>query len=132
MNSTIGIWATRGRLVAVEVDASERPVRVIVAARTDAARHRLVEHAASTQAEVVVTDLLLQEDTIGPVIIEHRVPLWIVPPGLIDAVIRAATPRARAPKAHAILLARLVREPVLYGHIRRVPPRADDRQLRLF
>ena len=132
MNSTLGIWASRSHLVAVGIDDSERPVRAIVAARSDEARRRLVEHAISVEAEVVVTEPLLEEDAIGQLLIERRVPLWIVPPGIVLAVLRATMHRARGPRAYAALLARLVREPELYAHLRRIPPRTDERQLRLF
>lgn len=133
MTSTIGIWPSRSRLIAVEISgASDAHARVIVTARAEAARRRLAEHALSVRAEVVITDTLLEQDPFASLVVEHGVPLWIVPDDIVAAIIRAVTQRVHGPKAHATILARLVFEPLLHAHLRRIPPRTDDHQLRLF
>lgn len=132
MSMTIALWPSRHRLVVVELGhASDAHGRTIAVARTDAARGRLVLHACATRAEVVLTDALLEEDSVGAQLVLQAVPLWVVPDSIVGAIIRAAKRRLRGPRAHAEILARLPGEPSLQALLRRIPPRADGRQMRM-
>jgi len=104
---------------------------VVRLARSDDGRRMLIDVLAETGAELVLAAEQLRQDPVTGVL-RNRVPaIWLVPPQLVAAV-RAAT-GARAPTASRLAgaLAAMPALPGLRGHLRRLLPVADSRQLAL-
>ena len=129
--TTCGLCITP-RLFVTRVRENDGTVAAVVRlARSDDGRRMMVDLVAGTGAELVLAAEQLRQD---PVILALRnvVPaVWLVPSELVAAV-RAAT-GLRPPTASRLAgaLAAMPALPGVRGHLRRLLPAVDSRQLAL-
>jgi len=132
--TSCGLWLYRKKLVAVVVDDDGRASPPLAADLTDDARWGLLEHLDAVHGldcELVLPEELIKVDRIGRLACDRGVETWVAPQRLIDAIRAAAGLATGPPSRTAAMIARLLLVPALRGHLRRLVPPADHRQLPL-
>ena len=128
---TCGLWAgTRG--LAAAVVAPDGRVRTVRVPRTDDAREGLVAYlVAAGVADVILTDTLIREDSIGHIAMASGLTVWTASRALVEPLRQAAGISAGRASAIAAVVARLQRIPHYRGQLRRLALQDPGRQLRL-
>lgn len=129
--SACGVWLGHRGLAAVFADGSGRVRLAITVARTDDARWGLAHLLAALGADLVIEEALLPADPIAFVAQRVGVRVWVAGPPLVGSLRCAAGITRGPPRASAALLARLPASPWLRGHLRRLEPADDPRQIPL-
>jgi hypothetical protein len=132
--ATCAIWPGRRGLVAVVVDEDGRPSSRTVVARTEEACWALLCETDATTGldwELVLPDWLARSAGIAQLALARGVAVWVVPSQLAEAVRIIGHLGTGPPARIAAALARIPLAPVLRGHLRRLEPPSDKRQLPL-
>jgi hypothetical protein len=104
---------------------------VVRLARSDDGRHMLVDVVAGTGAELVLAAEQLRQDPVIDVLRNLVPAIWLVPPQLLAAVHAATGSRPPTASRLAGALAHMPALPEVRGHLRRLLPVVDSRQLAL-
>jgi hypothetical protein len=126
--TSCGIWLSRKRLVAVVVDDDGRAAPALFAATDDEGRWALLEHIDGVHGldcELVLSEDLLQADTLSRLALERGHELWAAPQRLVEAIRRVAGLATGPPARTAAMIARLALVP---GYLRHIDRRHYDRR----
>jgi hypothetical protein len=100
-------------------------------ARSDDGRQMLVHLIAGTGAQLVLAADQLRQDPVIHALRKTVATIWLVPPELVAAVCAATGSRPPTPSRLAGALAAMPALPGVRGHLRRLLPVVDSRQLAL-
>lgn len=127
-----GLWLAPRSLVAVTVDQDGRASPAHPAALDNDARWGLLQYIDAVyggDCELVLPEELARVDSIAHFALKRGAPVWVAPHRLVEGIRSVAALATGPPSRSAAMIARLALVPVWRGHLRRLAPSPDPRQL---